>query len=153
MTTADAPAETEVAVERSSHRPRVAVDRMEEIAYDPYSERRRRAYKVLETIYVLFGLIEALIAIRVVLRALGANPSAGFAQFIYGVTAPLLAPFVGLFADPQVGDGVIELHALTALFVYALLAWLIGKLFWLLLGETRSVVKTVIRSVDTHIAP
>jgi len=56
--------------------------------------------KLVRAIYLIFGLIEGLILIRFVLKALGANASAGFAQFIYGVTAPLVAPFYGLFGNP-----------------------------------------------------
>ena len=46
-----------------------------------------------QLVYLVFGLIEGLIAIRFVLKALGANPTAGFAEFIYGITGPLVAPF------------------------------------------------------------
>ena len=77
---------------------------------------------------MIFGLIEGLILIRFILKALGANPSAGFAQFIYGITAPLVAPFYGLFGNPSAQGSVLELHSIVALIVYALLAWLILKL-------------------------
>lgn len=149
---------TEPVVQRSPvarHGPAVAVDRAEEVAYDPYAERRRIALKGLEAVYLLFSLIEGLIAIRFVLRALGANPNAGFARFIYSATAPLLAPFAGLFANPTIADGVIdgviELNSLVALLAYALLAWLVGKLVWLIVGETRSAVKAVVSSTETHL--
>jgi hypothetical protein len=95
-------------------------------------------------------VIEALIAIRLVLRALGASPDGGFAQFIYGLTGPLIAPFVGLFGNPQAGGSVLELHSIIALVVYALLGWLLGKLVWLLVGESRSAVRTTASSVDTR---
>ena len=84
------------------------------------------------------------------LHALGANPQAGFAQLIYGLTAPLVAPFAGLFGNPQAGGSVLELHSIVALVVYALVAWLLAKLVWLLFGETRSAVKTTSSSVETR---
>ena len=37
---------------------------------------------------------------RFVLKALAANPSAGFAEFIYGITNILVAPFAGLSEAP-----------------------------------------------------
>lgn len=130
--------------------PAAASDRTAATAYDPYAGRRHASYRLVQAIYVVFGIIEALIAIRLVLRALGANPDAGFAQFIYGVTAPLVAPFVGLFGNPQAGSSVLELHSIMALVVYALVAWLLGKLAFLIFGETRSAVTTESTSVETH---
>ena len=130
--------------------PAAAVDRTAATAYDPYAGRRQGAHRLVQAIYLVFGIVEALIAIRFVLRALGANPDAGFAQLIYGLTAPLIAPFVGLFGTPQAGGSVLELHSIVALVVYALLGWLLGKLAWLAFGETRSAVTTSSTSVETR---
>src|SRR5918912_3355348 len=130
--------------------PAAAGDRTAATAYDPYAGRRHGAHRLVQAIYLVFGIIEALIAIRLVLRALGANADAGFAQFIYGVTAPLVAPFAGLFGNPQAGGSVLELHSIVALVVYALVAWGLGKLAWLLFGETRSAVTTTSSSVETR---
>ncbi len=105
----------------------------------------------MQAIYLIFGIIEALLVIRLVLRVLGANPAAGFAQFVYGVTAPFLAPFVGLFGSPQAGGSVLEIHTIVALVVYALVAWLLARLAWLLLGETRSAMATTASSVETRV--
>jgi len=129
----------------------VEVDRTATAAYDPYASRRQTAARVVQAIYLVFGVIEALIAIRFVLHALGANPNAGFAQFIYGVTAPLVAPFAGLFGNPQASGSVLELQSLVALVVYALIAWLLGRLVWLLLGESRAAVATSATSVETKV--
>ena len=68
---------------RSEVQPRSEFDRVDAVAYDPYEGRRLAAYRVAQLVYWIFGLVEGLIAIRLVLKALGANPSAGFAQFIY----------------------------------------------------------------------
>jgi YggT family protein len=131
--------------------PEVAAEHVEAVATDPYARRRGTAYKVRQAIYFIFGIIEGLIAIRFVLRLLGANPGAGFADFVYGVTAPFLAPFVGLFGTPQYNGSVLELHSIVAIIVYALLAWVLAKLAWLLLGETRSGVRTSASRVDTDV--
>jgi YggT family protein len=132
-------------------RPNAEVERVESVAYDPFANRRLAAYRITQLIYWVFGLIEGLIAIRFVLKALGANPSAGFAQFIYGITAPLVAPFYGLFGNPAAQGSVLELHSLVALIVYALLAWLLGKLAWILVGETRSAIKTRSTEIDSRV--
>ncbi|MDQ6857527.1 MAG: YggT family protein [Chloroflexota bacterium] len=91
-----------------------------------------------------------LLAIRFVLRLLGANAQAGFAQLIYGVTAPLVAPFQGLFGTVQSDASVLESASLVALIVYALVAWLLVKLAWLVFGETRSATATTTRSTTTR---
>jgi YGGT family len=119
--------------------PTVATDRTQATTYDPYASRRSMSIKLTQAIYLIFGLIEALLLIRFALKALGANAEAGFAQFIYGMTGPLVAPFLGLFGTPQVASGAtLELHTLIALVIYALVAWLLGKGAWLVFGEGRS---------------
>jgi hypothetical protein len=127
------------------------MDRVESVAYDPFEGRRLAAYRITQLVYWIFGLIEGLIAIRFILRAFGANPSAGFAQFIYGITAPLVAPFFGLFSNPSSQGSILELHSIVALIVYALLAWLIGRLVWILVGESRSAIKTRSTQIDSRI--
>lgn len=147
----DRPVEMPVSTEVvSTSAPVAAVDHTTATAYDPYASRRQAGERIVQIIYLLFGIVEALIAIRVVLRALGANPQAGFAQLVYGLSAPLVAPFAGLFGNPQYSGSVLEIHSIVALVVYALLAWLVAKLAWLLFGEARSAVATTTASVETR---
>src|SRR2546426_4777655 len=120
----------------------VAAEQQRVVRYDPYAKRRGTAAKLVQLVWLVFGIVEALIAIRFVLKLLGANPSADFARLVDGVTAPLVAPFVGLFATPRLGGSVFEPQALVALVVYLLLAWALAKLVWLLAGETRSAAPT-----------
>jgi len=136
---------------RSTAVPRTNVDEYDTVAYDPFEGRRVAAFRITQIVYWVFALIEGLIAIRLVLRALGANPSAGFAQFIYGITAPLVAPFVGLFGNPSYQNSVLELSSIVALIVYALIAWLIGRLVWILVGETRSAIRTRSTQMDSRL--
>jgi uncharacterized membrane protein len=131
--------------------PTVATDRTESTTYDPYAGRRATSMKITRAIYLLFGLIEALLVIRFVLKALAANAEAGFAQLIYGVTAPLVAPFMGLFGTPQAASGaVLELHTLIAVVIYALVAWLVVRGAALMLGEGRSASVARTDSVQTR---
>jgi len=53
--------------------PSVATDRTHTSITDPYAGRRATSMKLSRAIYLIFGLIEALLAIRFVLKALGAN--------------------------------------------------------------------------------
>ena len=131
--------------------PVATVEKTAATVSDPYAARRLGAARVVQGIYLGFAVIEALIAMRIVLHALGANPNAGFAQLVYGLTAPLVAPFAGLFGNPQANGSVLELQSIVALVVYALVAWLLGKLAWLMLGETRSAVTASSTSVEMRL--
>lgn len=87
--------------------------------------------RVARLIYFVFGIIEGLIAIRFILRLLGANSASAFGSFIYNVTAPLIAPFSGLFSDPSLGsNSVLELSSLVAIIVYALAGYALVRLLY-----------------------
>jgi hypothetical protein len=126
------------------------VDSVASVAYDPYADKRMAAYRVTQMVYWIFGLIEGLITIRIVLKILAANSAAGFAEFIYGITNPLVAPFNGLFGSPTSQGSVLELSSIVALIAYALAAWVIGRLAWILIGENRSAVTTRSTSIDAR---
>lgn len=119
--------------------PSVATDHTETKISDPYSGRRAMSIKLTQAIYLIFGVIEVLLLIRFALKALGANAETGFAQLIYAITGPLVAPFLGLFGTPTpTGGAVLEPYTLLALVVYGAVGWLLARVVWLLFGETRS---------------
>ncbi|MDB5179610.1 MAG: Membrane protein involved in colicin uptake [Candidatus Saccharibacteria bacterium] len=82
-------------------------------------------------IWFIAGVIDALIAIRFVLLLLGANQSAGFVDFIYGISSVLVAPFVGIFGEPIYGRFLFEWSSVLAIIVYSLIAWGIVRLITL----------------------
>jgi hypothetical protein len=82
-------------------------------------------------VWFIVGIINVLIAIRFALLLLGANQSAGFVDFIYGITSVLVAPFVGIFGQPSYGEFVFDWSSLLAIAVYSLIAWGIVKLITL----------------------
>lgn len=123
--------------------------RVEQVTVDPFEARRTALYRVGQLIWLVAGIVEGLIAIRFVLRLLGANPGAGFAQLVYGLTAPLVAPFAGLFGTPRFEGSAFEFTSLVAMVVYALLAWVIVKIALMLFGEARTGVLT--QRTDTRL--
>lgn len=131
--------------------PLTDVEQVDVVADDPYAPHRVAADRLAQAVYLIFGVIEALLIIRFALKALGANANAGFSSFIYNITRPLLAPFAGMFGTPQSGGSVLEIHTLVAIVVYALLAWLIGRLVWLAFGDTRTGLRASRRSIDTRL--
>jgi hypothetical protein len=107
---------------------------------------------VVQAIYLVFGVIEGLLVLRFPLRALGANPDAGFAQAVYSITSVLLAPFSGLFPTPQIATGAaLEVSTLVAMIVYAGLGWLLAKAAWLIFGESRSSNVASVTSKQTRV--
>ncbi|MFZ2125534.1 MAG: hypothetical protein WA087_03555 [Candidatus Saccharimonadales bacterium] len=90
-------------------------------------------------IYLIFGILEVLLAFRFVLKLLGANPSSGFVDFVYNLSAIFVAPFAGIFntilEDGAVVTSMLEPATLVALIVYALLAWGIVALIRVLSGR------------------
>src|SRR5215207_6434438 len=128
-----------------------AVDEVHATAYDPYATRRRASHRLVQGLWLLFGIVEGLLAIRFFLRLLGANEAAGFAQFIYAASGPFVAPFNNLFGNPGSAGSVLELNTIVAMLVYMLVAWLVVKVVWLLAGETRSATRTVAGSTRTRL--
>ena len=87
--------------------------------------------RLTEVISYLTGALIVLLLIRVILSLFGANPENKFASFIYGLSAPFVAPFLDLFPTPALGNFQLEINTLVALGVYGLLAWLVVRLIWL----------------------
>lgn len=124
-------------------------ERDQQVTLDPYGARRHTLYRLQQAIWTVFAFVGGLIGIRFALRLLGANPDAGFAQLIYGLTAPLVAPFIGLFGTPRFAGSTFEFTSLVAIIVYALLAWVIVKVLLMFFGETRTGLVT--RRTNTRI--
>jgi len=80
------------------------------------------ARRAAELIYLCFGIIDSVLVIRLALKLLGANPYAGFAKFIYGVTDVLIAPFRGLFPNWISGQTILEPSLVVAILIYSLVA-------------------------------
>ena len=94
--------------------------------------------RVVNIVYFLFGILEMLLAIRVVLHLVGANATNGFANFIYVVSAPFVALFGNLVQNFVLSTtAVLEITTIIAMIVYAIAAWLVGRLIWLALSRPR----------------
>ena len=98
-------------------------------------EREHRIFTLnaSQLIWMLFGLLEFLIAIRIGLRLIGANPEIPIVSLIYGFTYLFLFPITGLIGSPTAGSVVFEISSLFAMMIYALIAAVVEKVIWLLL--------------------
>lgn len=88
-------------------------------------------YRGVQAIWYILGVLEAILAFRFLLRLLGANPAAGFTNFIYDVSWVFVAPFYNVFSLTRVEGAVFEWTTLLAMLVYLLIAWAIIRLFFM----------------------
>lgn len=99
----------------------------EPMVVDPKSEHRMTVAERI--VYLLGGILIALLAIRFLLSLLGADRTNGFADFIYSTTHPFVAPFFGLFNyDETFGVSRFEFETVIAIVVYALVVALLARL-------------------------
>ncbi len=96
----------------------------------------RGALRLSQFIDYGFFVIYALLAIRFVLSLIAARSTAGFVQFIVGVTSPFYAPFENIVASPRTDQG----HTLLLPIVVAMCAYLVLHL----------AIKGVLRLVATR---
>jgi uncharacterized protein YggT (Ycf19 family) len=78
--------------------------------------------------WLLFGVLQALIVLRIVLLLLGANEANDLVAFVVGVTDPFVEPFRGMFSLDEV-DGasgtVLDVAAIVALIAWTLVEALV----------------------------
>jgi hypothetical protein len=120
----------------------VASEHIESTVVDSPATRHAQIYRAQQAVYLLFGVIEVLVAIRFLLRLFGADLTAPFSAAILGITAPFVAPFVGVFPNAAASGSVFEPASLLAIVIYALAAWLIAKIIWLLFARDSSAVSS-----------
>lgn len=88
--------------------------------------------KAKNIVYYILGVLEVLLAFRLVFKLLGANPKSPFVSFIYSVSQAFLAPFNGIFRSAVTkgieAQSILEPTTIIAMIVYAILAWGIVKL-------------------------
>jgi hypothetical protein len=116
---------------------------------EPGREQRILTFKATQLVWLLFGILEGLIALRIVLKLIGANPTSPIATLIYGFTSLFLFPFMGLVGTPAAGSMVLEVSSLIAMVVYALIAWALERAIWVIFYRPRGPVMGVTQTTTT----
>lgn len=106
---------------------------VEHVVDDAAAAQRSFTYQITGILWLMFGALEGLLGLRLILKLLAANPSNPFAQLIYGLSDLFVWPFVGLTVTPSAAGIVVEIHTIIAMVVYAILAWLVISLVRVLL--------------------
>ena len=122
---------------------------------EPEREQRIFTFKVTQLIWLFLGILEALIALRIGLKLIGANPESPIVALIYGFTFLFLFPFEGMVATPSAGSIVLELSSLFAMLIYALIAWAVERTVWVIFYRPRGPVvgTTQTTTSERHINP
>ena len=116
---------------------------------EPDREQRIFTFKATQLVWLLFGILEALIALRIGLKLIGANPGNPFADIIYGFTSLFLFPFTGLVGTPAAGGMVFEFSSVIAMIVYALVAWALERIIWVIFYRPRGSAVGVTQTTTT----
>lgn len=102
----------------------------------------RRVRKAEDFAWFLIAAVSILIFVRFILLLFGARTGVPFVDFWYGLTAPLIAPFAGMFGTIDTFNTYtgqrIELESLVAIVIYALIGYLIVLGIRLFRREPRS---------------
>ena len=106
----------------------------EAVVSDPVAAGPSPVYRWVRVIWYVTSVVNVLCAVRFVLRLLGASIASPFVTLEYAVSAPLVAPFRGIFPEPVSGPFAWEPSALVAIAVYSLLAAGVVALIRILAG-------------------
>ena len=91
-------------------------------------QQKKIIFKAYQVIWYILGVIEVVLAFRIVLKMLAANPNSEFVNFIYSISNPFALPFAGIFRVTASQGYVLEWSTLVAMAVYAVIAYGIVKL-------------------------
>jgi hypothetical protein len=113
-------------------------------------EQRVATFKVTQIIWLLAGILEAVIGLRVVFKLLGVNPENPFAAFLYNLTNLFVAPFASLIGAPAAMGMVLEISSVIAMIVYVLIAWGIERMVYVIFYRPRGPVSVRQTTVADH---
>ncbi len=86
------------------------------------SPTTKSLFKGTQVVWYLLWILEVLLALRFILKLMGANPDAVFSNFIYVATWPFTAPFFAVFSRTTVQGSIFEWTTLLAMLIYWLAA-------------------------------
>jgi uncharacterized protein YggT (Ycf19 family) len=110
-------------------------------------QKKKAIFRTHQIIWYILGIVEFLLAFRMTLKALGANPASGFTSLIYALSDPLALPFRGIFgvtATPQ--GNFFEWSTVVAALVYALIAYGLVELMQIVKPVTKEEVEQTVDS-------
>ena len=86
-------------------------------------------------INIVVGIIELVLTFRLIFKFLAVNPETPFVAWLYGVSAPLVAPFAKILPNWKFSGFVVDFATVAAIIVFALA----GSLLLMLIPYPRKV--------------
>lgn len=114
--------------------------------WEPNRGRQITTFKATQLVWLLLGILEALLALRLLLKLIAANPNSPIAALIYAITGFFLIPFNGLTVTPSAGGSVLEISTIIAMLIYGLVGWAIARLIWVIFYRPRGPVVEVTKT-------
>ena len=87
------------------------------------TEQGRYNFRAAAVVGFVVGLVDVIIAARFLGKLLGASAQSAFVDFIYQLSAVMVAPFTGIFGDTGNKTNTFETASLVAIVVYAVIGW------------------------------
>lgn len=103
-------------------------------------------FRTYQVVWYILGIIEILLAFRLILKFLGASLGSGFTQLIYGLSDPFALPFRGILPVSSIGNSVMEWPTFIAMALYVVLAWVITEFFRLVKPVNEEEIKETLES-------
>ncbi len=109
-------------------------------------QKKKVIFRTYQFVWYFLGVVEILLAFRVVLKMIGANSSTSFVNFIYSVSDLFAKPFAGVLGVTATNTAVLEWSTLIAMVVYLVVAYGFVQLLQLIKPTTPEEVE---QTVDT----
>ncbi|MGV3487293.1 MAG: YggT family protein [Tuberibacillus sp.] len=86
------------------------------------------SFWLVKLINIFLSIVQIVIGLYIVLKMFGAA-EVPFVRFIYGLSAPLLSPFAGIFNPVKFMDNYqLDLSAIFALIIYSAIGFILMRL-------------------------
>jgi len=107
-------------------------------------QTKKAIFRTYQVIWYILGIVEVVLAFRVLLKLLGANALSGFTSFIYAISNPFALPFAGILGTTRSSGIVLEWSTLIAMAVYAVAAYGIVAFFQLVKPTNKEEVEQTV---------
>src|SRR5260221_10340600 len=69
-------------------------------------QTKKAIFRTYQVLFYILGLIEILLAFRLLLKLMGASQASGFTDFIYAISGPFATPFLGIVRTTVSGNSI-----------------------------------------------
>ncbi len=139
VTTVSAPTSQQVV-----RRTKVIIPQSGTVSPQKEYQTKKAIFRTYQVIWYILGIIEVVLAFRILLKLLGANMFSGFTNFIYVISGPFALPFAGILGTTVSSASVFEWSTLIAMAVYAIVAYGIVALFQLIKPTNQEEVEQTV---------